>query len=235
MEPIQSQSVRRQLEEQVRELSREVADMEREVKDGLSTRFRAGVEGLEERTEAAEEGAKTAEAGATSEERITHFLEFGASLFELCYLVAKPDALRIRFAVDLGAGKELLLLLTDVEQDLNGRDGGRNEGDGQLLDELRELITLTGRGHLELDERLHLVLNARKADFRVVGAIHGSSSLVGGASAVTGAGSSTPDPTEGEPPCLADLADDLARVVEGLRGLAGEQAWEADRRREGGE
>lgn len=47
-----------------------------------------------------------------------------------------------------------------------------------------------------------------------------SSSSVVGASAVTDAGSSTPDPTEEEPPSLADLVEDLADVVAGLRLFA---------------
>lgn len=49
---------------------------------------------------------------------------------------------------------------------------------------------------------------------------HDSSSSVGDAPAVTGADSSASDPTEEDPPSLADLADDLSRVVEGLRRLS---------------
>lgn len=55
--------------------------------------------------------------------------------------------------------------------------------------------------------------------------LHSSSSSVGDAPAVTGARNSAADSTEEEPHSLADLADDLSRVVEGLRHLATEEEW----------
>jgi hypothetical protein len=70
---------------------------------------------------------------------------------------------------------------------------------------------------------------------RVCSAHDSSSSVGGGAPADAGAGCGDPDSTEGEPPSLAALADDLDRVVAGLRGLVAEQAWGSARGPKGGE
>jgi hypothetical protein len=147
----------------------------------------------------------------------------------ICFKLGKPS-FRFRSLTKL---IELLAAPFEPEQDRRARPN-KDMVDGPLVSgfvrlsehELRSTSgienarkdALGDDGRNILDENVHETRDSHLS-------VHDSSSSVGGASAVTGAGSSTSDPTEGEPPSLADLADDLSRVVEGLRRLATEEEW----------
>lgn len=82
---------------------------------------------------------------------------------------------------------------------LQGAHGSNDapEGHADEAQEIAELpVAVPELFEADLDVHLKLVCNRRVT--------HSSSSSAGGASAVTGAGSSTPDPTEGEPSADAD-------------------------------